>query len=143
MGKKTCFKCGEKKPVSEFYAHKGMKDGRLNKCKECTKADNRSNQRKKKKYYRRYDKERQKRPERKLQQTESCLRIRAKYPEKYKARTAVSNALRDGRLRKGPCALCGSKKRVQGHHPDYSKPLEVTWLCEPCHKRHHGDDWDE
>jgi hypothetical protein len=32
---KTCKKCGEEKPLSEFYKHKAMKDGRLKECKVC------------------------------------------------------------------------------------------------------------
>lgn len=37
--KKKCFKCSVIKPLEDFYKHKGMSDGHLNKCKMCTKKD--------------------------------------------------------------------------------------------------------
>ena len=36
---KRCFKCNMVKPINDFYTHPRMKDGRLGKCKECTKKD--------------------------------------------------------------------------------------------------------
>ena len=129
---KKCFRCGETKDVSEFYCHKEMKDGHINKCKECTKRDVRENYRKNKKHYQSYEARRAETIERKEYSRLAEKRHRARYPEKYKARTAVSNAIRDGRLTKEPCCLCGSMFS-QAHHEDYTKPLEVKWYCKQCH----------
>ncbi len=63
-------------------------------------------------------------------------RMRERFPEKYAARQEVLKALRRGDLIKAPCR-CGATK-VQGHHPDYSKPLDVIWLCDPCHRAEEG-----
>jgi hypothetical protein len=29
--------------------------------------------------------------------------------------------------------MCGLKKRLERHHPDYALPLLIVWLCKPCH----------
>ena len=62
---------------------------------------------------------------------------RAKFPEKYRARQAVAVALRSGHLTRRPCQKCWEMK-VQAHHENYAKPLEVTWLCGPCHMEIHA-----
>ena len=54
-----------------------------------------------------------------------------KYPERSKAHKKVFVEIRAGRLKQVKC-FCGIKN-TQAHHPDYSKPLEVVWLC----KKHH------
>ena len=133
---KECFKCGAERPLSDFYKHKGMKDGHLNKCKECTKQDTKARRLnpKTREAVLEYERQRGSR-----QTHEDTKEYREKWPEKYKARNAVSNAVRDGRLIKPDnCTECGDATRLEGHHDDYSKPLDVRWLCSPCHHQHHA-----
>lgn len=63
-------------------------------------------------------------------------KYRANNPEKRRAHRKVEVAVRDGRITKEPCTVCGNTKS-QGHHDDYSKPLEVIWLCAKHHKERH------
>lgn len=53
------------------------------------------------------------------------------------ARMAVRNEIRNGRMVRKPCEKCGNPKS-QAHHHDYSKPLEVQWLCIRHHMMVHG-----
>lgn len=58
--------------------------------------------------------------------------------DKYKARMAVGNAIRDGNLFKpDSCPRCDSSLNIEAHHEDYSKPLDVAWLCQKCHQNVH------
>jgi hypothetical protein len=132
MDTKVCFKCGGEFPLSEFYKHPAMKDGHVNKCKSCNKKDVIENRKAKVDYYREYDKIRD--AKRWDYKTRQCQEWRKSNPEKYRAQTAVGNALRDGKLiRPTTCDACGKECVPHGHHEDYSKPLEVIWLCELCH----------
>jgi len=134
---KECFKCNETKPLSEFYKHPQMSDGRLGKCKECTKRDVKKH-RKENDSVREYDRRRyHEDPKRRAYSRANAKRWGEKNPVKKAAQIAVNNAVRDGRLVKSPCEQCGAKK-VHGHHDDYSRPLDVRWLCPLCHHRHHA-----
>ena len=133
---KTCFKCGEEKPIMEFYRHPAMADGHLGKCKECAKMDVRANRAANADYYREYEALREERPERKAQKAALLLRMRARWPDRNAARGAVSSALKSGRICKLPCWVCGSDN-VHAHHPDYDSPLDVVWLCVKHHREAH------
>lgn len=134
MMNKRCFKCNKIKDINSFYKHKNMADGHLNKCKECTKKDikRRYLDPESKQKIVAYEKKRFQDPKRKLKLHFYVLKMREKSPGKYRARTKLNNALRDGRIIKKPCAICGDVNS-EAHHKDYRKYLDVIWLC----RKHH------
>ena len=70
----------------------------------------------------------------KKRQSEYHKAYAEKNPEKAKARQIVRAAIKDGTLQRKPCQRCGDWP-VHAHHPDYSQPLKVWWLCPKCHAR--------
>jgi len=149
---KTCFKCLTAKPLEAFYKHSRMADGRLNKCMECTKTDVARHRQENLERVRAYDRLRGSVPHRVAARKEyaktpayaqshsaSARRWAAKHPERRKASHIVSNAIRDGKLIPWPvCAIPECCDKPQAHHPDYSRPLDVVWLCDYHHKQAHA-----
>jgi len=150
---KECFKCHRALPLNEFYKHPQMSDGHLGKCKPCTRKDVRDREEVKratdldwvlnerKRHREKAEKARESGTATVSNHILRSLRHAAKYPEKTLARTTLGNAIRDGRIKRQPCERCG--KRAQGHHDDYSKPLEVRWLCVKHHAEHHVNENDK
>ena len=135
---KECFKCKTIMPLSEFYKHSAMGDGHLNKCKRCTKNDATTHRNKNLEKIRAYDLERAKEPQRAKLATEVTRAWRAEDNRRSKAHIAVAKAIRNGILVRSPCVRCGEQKSL-AHHEDYDKPLDVMWLCQPCHKQRHKE----
>lgn len=146
MTYKICKACGQEKNLeSGFYAHHAMADGYLNQCKDCVKA----RVKKTSKIYdaRRYYLNPKRKEYSKKQGKEWRENNREKYnerskewalnnPEKRKAHIVVGNAIRDKKIIKGPCEICGALK-VEAHHDNYSEPLSVRWFCRTHHAEHH------
>jgi len=138
---KICFKCDTRKPLTDFYKHKGMADGYLNKCKECNKKDTKENTEKNKDYYVEMKK--------KYSQTESgkesCRKSKQKWMDdnliKRSANIIIGNAVRDGKIIKPlSCSQCNvTGVRIHGHHDDYAYPMAVRWLCSKCHTAWHKE----
>jgi len=134
---KKCTLCGDVKPPESFYKAPGCSDGRASQCIVCVRQRARIRHIVKSDQIRAYDRERSKLPHRRLLRARAVEKAKKDFPERQKARNTVSNAVRDGRLRKMDCAFCGSSNTV-AHHHDYDLPLDVTWLCSPCHARFHA-----
>jgi transposase-like protein len=143
---KKCKKCQAELPVDTgFYDND-------NTCKECRKSRVRQNRKDKIDYYKEYDRKRANRSDR----VEARKRY-AKTPEgieagnrskiawirrnqkKKWAANCVCNAVRDGKIVKPTeCEACGNPAiRIEGHHDDYDRPLDVKWLCSKCHREWH------
>lgn len=57
---------------------------------------------------------------------------------KQHAHALVYAAVRNGRLtRPSECNQCPRTEKIEAHHDDYYKPLEVQWLCNRCHRKLH------
>lgn len=134
---KTCSKCGRTLPLAMFSRDSRSSDGFQYVCKRCVSEYNRSlyalNREAKKAAVRQYKSEN---PEKVL---ETRLAICAKRPNQKNAYRAMDAAIAAGVMqRPRVCSGCGcsdSEHRIEAHHHDYTRPLDVIWLCTPCHRR--------
>lgn len=137
MPNKVCRKCKKDLPIEEYYIHSAMLDGHLNICKECVRERVRNHRERNIEKIREYDRNRGKQPKRIIKAKEITKR-RRKETGYEKAHAKIERAIMNGTLEKcNICQLCGSKNTLEAHHYDYSRPLDVIWLCSACHKQYH------
>lgn len=151
---KKCPKCISK-PLSEFYKNASRKDGLQYICKVCSIASTAAYKKTdagkaaKAKYAKtdaskacqaKYQVRYRKTKAGKLSQIKSIVKYKSANPVKIKAKAAINNAIRDGRMeRPAACSECPSTSNIQGHHDDYALPLVVRWLCQLCHGAWHKE----
>ena len=123
MKSMACRKCGKEAPSCEFYKRGAQ-------CKACGRARVRAHRLANIDGIRAYDRARGLRPDRVARN----IRVTREWRRQHRDRLAAHNAAARARLEAPAlCEDCGVAKRLEKHHPDYSKPLAVVWLCKPCH----------
>lgn len=153
MSTKLCTHCQCVKPVSEFSRATRNRDGLYVHCKACKAAANRAwraaNPEKCKAHreaweaseagqaYRRIQVKppRSKSGKRYTTSRESRQAYLARNIQKRRAWRVLGRAVREGRISPWPvCAVptCAISE-TEAHHPDYSRPLDVVWLCREHH----------
>lgn len=137
MDTKVCAHCGEQKPFDEFYKNSKSADGKFYACKPCHCRASRNYMRTNPEIQRRR-RERQREPQFQEYNRLKNRRWRAANPEAVRAHRLVRKEIKEGRMKRDICAICGATENIQGHHKDYAKPLEVVWLCARCHARIHA-----
>lgn len=147
MPMKVCRRCGVEKPEIDFPSYGGWI------CKKC-KCDYANKYRQENiEKVREYDRNRPNKAERTRKFKEYLQRLKIEDHEKFadltyrkankfreqdeqkrKAWGKLNDAIRYGKIQKpSVCCLCGTVCNVEAHHEDYSKPLDVLWLCSKCH----------
>lgn len=113
-------------------------DGLTSKCPDCLKERdrNRPNAAERNEKQKARVKEQMKDPVNKLKRKQARDKWIKANTIKRAAHILVGNHLRDGKIIKEPCEVCGELE-VDAHHDDYEKPFEVRWLCKKHHAEHH------
>ena len=139
---KVCRRCHREKPIEQYNKNPNMAAGRLHQCKNCVSDANRyrllicgdAKRAADREWYR----EAYKKPEVRAKFYAHHKRRRRVHPDRERAISLVLSAIKYGRLTRMPCVICGDV-RSHGHHEDYSKPLEVVWLCAHHHQQRHAE----
>lgn len=118
---KRCNRCQRDLPLDAFARDRTRRDGLQNRCRDCQA-----------KAAARYLEAHGERVRARVQSW------RATHRDRRHAHQAVERAVRSGRLHREPCACCGDEK-AEAHHDDYTKPLDVVWLCRTHHRARHRD----
>lgn len=120
LNKRVCCKCKKLKKLDDFPFDKTNKFGKAYRCKECEKIDNRLRYLKYKSLHNEEIKERHK-----------------KYSlKKRKAQTLAFNRIK---IDTNICSVCKKvTEKLERHHFNYSKPLEVVIVCRSCHRLIHS-----
>jgi len=131
-----CSTCKNWLPESSYYRDTRTANKLKSQCKQChTKTTRESrNQENARRINREYMRRARKSNPEKYRNRERTASHHRIHNEKTEARAILNRAIVAGKVIKpSNCSQCGKLRKVTAHHDDYSKPLNVRWLCYECH----------
>lgn len=139
--RKQCSRCGQAKGVISFTRNRSQPDGLENWCRDCRNTAERGRYHGSLDAARSAGREKQRRlrrngdyrPVKRARRWKNVGLSR----ERERIYALVARAVKCGKIAKRPCETCGDPK-VKAHHDDYSRPLDVMWLCEIHHRAVHA-----
>ncbi len=151
---KVCTRCRIERDLESFHRNSRAKDGRASWCRTCSRAYSKNWREVNPEYGSRWrevnpeynrrwreansvrwkEKSRQWAKANPEKGAAASCRYAKRYPKLNRALSAVHYAVKVGHLiRPETCEECGREGHIEAHHEDYSRPLNVVWLCRPCH----------
>jgi hypothetical protein len=152
---KACKGCKIEKSLDLFHKQPKTIDGHVNFCIACVSYKRKIFRQNNKDLLSEREKKRAKNPDRiakhkeylkkylltdkgKIARDKSLRNYNERYPLKKAAHILTSRAIRHGKLINPKiCSVCNSTNLIQAHHDDYTKPIDVRWLCLSCHFEWH------
>ena len=129
--KKTCKKCNKKKELL-YFRKRSNRNTFQNICKKCEgKIANewhRAHKIETNTYLRKWRKKNY------CKNGYYAIKYRTTHPIQINSRR-IANKIKI----KMPCYFCKSTYKIEKHHPDYSKPMEIVFLCKVCHSKIHAE----
>ncbi len=154
---KICTGCGKEKDESSFSKASKGKNGLSARCKDCRNQyyqDNKVKILAQCKMYRESHKEEKSLRDRKYfernrekilvrcrnnkeERRKADKKYRENHSDKRRARGQSRYQIDKGNIVRQPCEKCG-QPNAHAHHEDYLKPMDIIWLCQKHHMRHHA-----
>lgn len=138
---KRCRTCKQHKPLTAFATHPLAHDGHRRDCKSCVKAGRiKKDPRPSAERTKRQRRARKSNPAVQARNRVAVANWTRRNPAARRARQVLHGALKRGEVKKPTrCQAKGcAKHKIEGHHPDYRRPIEVLWACRSHHRRLHA-----
>ena len=132
-----CSCCRQEKPETLFYWRDRARGQRRTECMDCRRKQSREDRAQNIAAVRAHDRQRNQLPQRRALNAAAARKWSTANSRLQLVNRRLQRAVRSQKLTPLPCLVCGDN--AEAHHPDYSRPFDVVWLCRSHHRQLHAE----